>query len=851
MSKQYNLKNIRELLEAGFSATELRNFCYDTQDFQSVYNDLSESDSLRQIIDKLLRYAKRQHKIEVILKWVEENNKSQYEAHTPYFTETASPSPPLPSASTSEISLSRPKGSLAWALIAGGILLLLIGLYSTVSRPSLSPTATELNTSLAGIAPTEPVRSIGPTATTIPTAFSEVLSFADEFNFNGNDWPVGQYLDELGYSESQVIDGKYRIAVTAAKETGLGVPRTIPQIQPQNFRLSFDATLVETSNPDEKSADIGVSVRFRMQENGDYYLVRFGSNGVYRVELRQNEQTKLIKTSTSNNFIRLEQGLVNTFAIQVIASRMTIFANHQELASVTDTALRAAGKIELRIDVPTKQSATVDFDNLQITEFVPGNQLPETRTTATARPIAAATRAAGFTATARAQIAAITDAVVVFEDDFSSNRHGWAQNQDPDENGEDKDEDMDYVREISGGSYQMRVKVEQNKPGLRTWIPNLRVKDFLLSFEATVVEAPDNVGDVAVQIVFREQEDAYYYIGLGDSNQYAVWLRQGDWFKLQDWTYSDAFSLKPGVPNKFEILAVGSHFTIFANGQELTTLTNTILDEPGRVGIGLALDKAGDLSTVNFDNLVVKEIPLDKTKIEIETTATAVVMATATAQAKPTATAAAKATAIAQSVANARILFQDDFSSNTNNWQVGNFSDDFTDEEIQIIEGKYRRSILSKESVINRRPVPNFSIKDFWLSVEATILETSAPVGEAQVSLVFRDNAKGDYYVVGFRNNGTYRVSRRQSSGDPWESIFPDQGFAKSEAINLEVGTPNIFALLVKNSSFTIFANGQMLTKVSDPQLWEAGRIALATGLDKAGQTLTVDFDNLMIKEAP
>jgi hypothetical protein len=92
MTKRYNLKNIRALLTEGFTAEELRRFCYDEPDFRPVYNRLSESTGKATIVDLLVEYANQKIRLEALLTWAKEHNPALYEKHQPY-DETGSSDP--------------------------------------------------------------------------------------------------------------------------------------------------------------------------------------------------------------------------------------------------------------------------------------------------------------------------------------------------------------------------------------------------------------------------------------------------------------------------------------------------------------------------------------------------------------------------------------------------------------------------------------------------------------------------------------------------------------------------------------------------------------------------------------
>ena len=191
------------------------------------------------------------------------------------------------------------------------------------------------------------------------------------------------------------------------------------------------------------------------------------------------------------------------------------------------------------------------------------------------------------------------------------------------------------------------------------------------------------------------------------------------------------------------------------------------------------------------------------------------------------------------------ILFQDDFGSNANGWLVGEKSDDYSSDVAQIAEGKYRRSTTSKRDVLWQESVPGVSLQDFWLGVEATLVETSAEEGDANVSLIFRKDQAGNYYRVRFDNNGRYIFTLRYKG--EWLIL---QDWRSSPDIRLEPGVVNTLAVRAKGSQLSVYANGRALTTLTDTTLSGPGKVCLGIGLDQAGQTLTVDFDNLIIKDS-
>ncbi len=240
----------------------------------------------------------------------------------------------------------------------------------------------------------------------------------------------------------------------------------------------------------------------------------------------------------------------------------------------------------------------------------------------------------------------------------------------------------------------------------------------------------------------------------------------------------------------------------------------------------------------------------------MQSTATSRAKKTATARSmKSTATSRAKKTATAKKkevqtqlsnvfgngffAINNRTRFYDDFSSNRNEWLEGTDTNEWGTGTTNVSNGKYKQSFAAKKGLISSRSIPNFSAKNFFMSVDVKIVYAS-DVGV--VAITFRRNSDNDYYVVHFDNEGYYNSSLYYK--DEWHTI---QKWTSHSAINLQNGVTNNLAVLVQDSTFTVYANGIMLTQVSEPTLTNSGNISLAVSLD-AGDSMTVEWDNLVIQ---
>lgn len=80
----YNLRNIRSLLNNGFTDAELRRLCFDEPAFKPVYDQLAQETDKAKIIDRLLEYAERKLLLDYLLTLVKELNPTRYEKHQPY-----------------------------------------------------------------------------------------------------------------------------------------------------------------------------------------------------------------------------------------------------------------------------------------------------------------------------------------------------------------------------------------------------------------------------------------------------------------------------------------------------------------------------------------------------------------------------------------------------------------------------------------------------------------------------------------------------------------------------------------------------------------------------------------------
>jgi hypothetical protein len=87
---------------------------------------------------------------------------------------------------------------------------------------------------------------------------------------------------------------------------------------------------------------------------------------------------------------------------------------------------------------------------------------------------------------------------------------------------------------------------------------------------------------------------------VGDDGYYEfVGVLEGNWTTLVDWTKTAA--IQSGAVNRLEIVAQGSRFTLYINGEYVDEFSDDRLTS-GKPALVVGLKEAGDTSVVEFDN---------------------------------------------------------------------------------------------------------------------------------------------------------------------------------------------------------------------------------------------------------
>ncbi len=183
-----------------------------------------------------------------------------------------------------------------------------------------------------------------------------------------------------------------------------------------------------------------------------------------------------------------------------------------------------------------------------------------------------------------------TSSNVLFEDDFSKTSSGWDQT--TSESG---------TTDYKDGTYQILV----NQTQYDLWAnPGKSFTDVSTEVDAVMIGGPV---DNDFGIICRYKDTSNYYFGIISSDGYYAigYVLDGKQSIFSEQLeFSDA--IKQGTEsNRIRFDCVGSTLTLYANGTQLTQVTDNTLTS-GDVGLMAGtFDSAG--TNVSFDNFVVKK----------------------------------------------------------------------------------------------------------------------------------------------------------------------------------------------------------------------------------------------------
>lgn len=172
-----------------------------------------------------------------------------------------------------------------------------------------------------------------------------------------------------------------------------------------------------------------------------------------------------------------------------------------------------------------------------------------------------------------------------FEDDFSDSNSGW-----------DDAFGKYYTKQYGNNQYHIEITTNN----LVVWgLANRNAADFEVEVEAT--HQTVDVG-VTYGLIFRYVDhDNYYRFDVSDDGFFLLSkFQEGVWETLIDWTGSSAINTGQ-VANVLKIIARGPEILLYANGQELTSITDNSFAQ-GNFGFFASTFETSHI-WVSFDNL--------------------------------------------------------------------------------------------------------------------------------------------------------------------------------------------------------------------------------------------------------
>jgi len=376
-----------------------------------------------------------------------------------------------------------------------------------------------------------------------------------------------------------------------------------------------------------------------------------------------------------------------------------------------------------------------------------------------------------------------TGLTAVFEDDFSDPTSGWSEHL---SNASEKG--------YENGKYSILIK----GTGLMSWsTPGLSFGDFVLEVEATQVEGPD---DNQYGVLYRYVDtDNFYLFTVSGDGYYAVAKYQDDEPEmLLEWTSSPIINLGQRT-NNLAVVAAGSHFGFYINGEHVADVTDQSFPE-GDIGVMAgSFDEPGVL--IHFDNITVRA---EQGQV-------------------PVATQTPGLTAV----------FEDDFSDVTCQWY------EISDANVEMAcqQNRYRFKISGTGVTYVSLPTRPEPYADFLLQVQIEQVEGS---DRSLHGVAFRYQDSKHYYLFATRDDGHYAILKNE---DGFEYLVD---WTPSEHIN-PGSEGNLLAVFVEGPLLSVFINGESVDVVHDDS-YPTGGIGLAVGTfpDESGAPV-IYFDNVEV----
>ena len=164
----------------------------------------------------------------------------------------------------------------------------------------------------------------------------------------------------------------------------------------------------------------------------------------------------------------------------------------------------------------------------------------------------------------------------------------------------DRDNEFATVKETAKGAFQVNITAKQSVASRETADPALALKDNFYYLLTTQLDS--KASDACSGITFHVVDaNNLYSVCLYNSGEYDISAKiDGNWDTIQDLTSSAA--ILAGQPNQVAILAEGTDYSLYINGENVYQFTDDRL-KGGTFGFITQLSNTGDAAVVDFSKL--------------------------------------------------------------------------------------------------------------------------------------------------------------------------------------------------------------------------------------------------------
>lgn len=185
---------------------------------------------------------------------------------------------------------------------------------------------------------------------------------------------------------------------------------------------------------------------------------------------------------------------------------------------------------------------------------------------------------------------------------------------------------------------------------------------------------------------------------------------------------------------------------------------------------------------------------------------------------------------------NLPLVFEDAFDSNVNDWDIGNFDDDYLITREHIANGVLQIEAEAKKGFFALREPDIKNLEDFYVSADIQQLDGTKG---SKYGIIFRSIDRKNFYWFGIRNGNGFEVNAKFDG--EWHTLV---SYRRSPAIH-PTGVNHV-AVSGRGSHFELFINDELVGSFDDEELARGG-IGIGFQLP-ASDRATFAFDNFIVR---